>query len=119
MLRRFAPGYERPAPDEARELVIRCPFSRDGVSNHPEATEIIREFFDHPLATISAMIISRRTLIKPFRVLDMCRLMASMDILEESPPLSGCFRLSSDLRVQTWLEQINAHTSCGHRKKTA
>ena len=92
MPRRFAPGVERPDPDQLREWHVGQLFAANGESLCDEADIIIRQFLESPGATISAIIISRRTFIDPFQVRSFCRQMAVVGILEEYPPLSACLR---------------------------
>ena len=94
MLRRFAPGVDRPDPDQLREWHIGRMFDDEGMPIDVEAGLIIQQFIDTPDATISAIIISRRTQLNPFLVRSYCRQMCAVDVLQESPPLSACFALN-------------------------
>ena len=103
MLRRFAPEYERSTDTEISNHV---PFTGDGHAVLPESADIFRQFLLQPNAAIPAMIMSRRTLINPLRVRDLCRMLVAVDLLDEAPPLSGCFQLSRDARSELWIERI-------------
>ena len=98
MLRRFAPGTERPSPDQLREWHVGNMFDEEGMPVDVETGLIIQQFLDSPNATISAIIVSRRTDLNPFLVRSYCRQMCNpcINVLEESPPLSTCFRLAKD-----------------------
>lgn len=119
MLRRFALGVERPDPDQLREWHVGRLFGADGEPLCEEADVIIRQFLDNPGATISAIIISRRIFIDPFQVRSFCRQMAAVEILEESPPLSACFRLSSDNHGRALLNRIRQRLDPGARRRAA
>ena len=109
MLRRFAPEYERSVDLEVEN---HFPFRPDGQAVLPESEEIFRQFLMNPDVAIPAMIISRRTLVHPLRVRDICRMLVAVDLLEESPPQSDVFCLSSDPRSSEWIERIRKRLSC-------
>jgi len=96
MLRRFAPDVDRPSPDQLRAWHIGRMFDDDGTPIDVEAGLIIQQFIDSPDATISAIIVSRRTKLNPFHVRSYCRQMCAVDVLQESPPLSACFTLNKN-----------------------
>jgi len=96
MFRRFAPGVERPSPDQLREWHIGRMFDNEGMPIDVESGLIIQQLINSPNATISAIIISRRTKLNPFLVRSYCRQMCAVDVLQESPPLSACFTLNKD-----------------------
>jgi hypothetical protein len=118
MLRRFAPGYERPHPDQMRQWHMRRLFDEKGTPIDVETGLIIQPFLDTPHATISAMIISHRTRLNPFLVRNYCRQMCVLGILEESPPLSACFKLTNntDRFTQSLITKIRAEA---HRFQSA
>jgi hypothetical protein len=93
-IRRFARGFERPSPDQMREWHVGQMFDSEGSPIDVEAGLIIQPFIENPTATISVMIIQRRTRLNPFLIGSYCRQMCSFSILEEDPPLSVRFTLA-------------------------
>lgn len=105
MLRRFAPDTERPTPSQLREWHVGRLFDGDGMPINIESGLIIQQFIDNPKATISAIIISKRTQLNPYLVRSYCRQMCVLDVLTESPPMSACFALSQDAHANESLIQ--------------
>ena len=114
--RRFAPGWERPTPEQQREWFHgKGTFpdvekvSYDGTINNDYAHMVLTEIIGHELryrqATsetgpqngLSAMEIADRTFMNPFHVRSICRQLCTgghrFSVLEEYPAFSARFRI--------------------------
>ena len=94
MFRRFAEGYERPSPDQQREWFLGEMVTVDGTILCDEAYVVLREFFNDPKTTISAIDLGRRIFMDPFQARSLCRQLVVHEILEESPAFSTKFRIA-------------------------
>lgn len=102
--RRFAPGFERPTPDELSNWFVGEMVDYNGKIVHPYAHAILKVFFDvHRLSpnsqlsdfSIPAVVLAEFLGEDPFKIRSVCRQLCTHRLLEESPAFSCNFRIST------------------------
>lgn len=107
MPRGFAERYKPLSPTELRQCYCGDMFHKDGTPTCEEVDKIIRVFLEAPQATISAMIVSKRTDLHPYAVRTICRQLVTGEHLIEDPPLGARFKLNTNyLGVNRTISQI-------------
>lgn len=116
-LRRFAPGFRRPHPDQLREWFLGEMVTPDGTIVADEAYIILREFFQQREilwelreGAMSAIELSHKTFMDPFHVRSICRQLAALghNILIEDPAFSTKFRLRAEKIPKERFDRLRA-----------
>lgn len=104
---RFAPGWDRPSPDQLKAWFLKEPILPDGTMPCDDKLTdlhiVLREILAHHdrsaddyQSSISALALSERTFMNPFHIRSLCRQLCTggfRAVLEEYPKFSTCFRI--------------------------